>query len=337
MRDLLAATLDEDNTRRTHAEAELTGLTQNHGFCAALLEIARSAVRLDLRKSAAVYLKNQSEARKAVSTDDHTSAASCPLASGRASSPSSLGPQRMRTRPCNASSRTRSPTSRRKPLRSADTVGGTELAGASSDAYVHLSWLVPPNASRSSAGMMVIPDADGFLAPPYRAKLHKAVPRDVAHPKVRVQPVRAFLRHNDVSASRRARTSTRVSVTACMVGRYCHRRRFLLASPHMLAGFYKRSRDGAGECRIRTTRRRRSARWLVVAAVDVPSSGAVAAVVVVVAAAAATVAARVGQPLRHQCLRFPMQRVDHCGCPHGCCGRTKGVHTMWSVFGRCVP
>jgi hypothetical protein len=67
---LLTATFEDNNTLRTQAEAELKGLTQKHGFCAVLLQIIRSsAVSLDLRKSAAVYLKNQSDARRAISKD----------------------------------------------------------------------------------------------------------------------------------------------------------------------------------------------------------------------------------------------------------------------------
>lgn len=64
--NLLTATFSDDNSRRQQAEKALKKLGLQHGFCQTLLQIIRTeAVPIDIRKSAAVYLKNQSKARRA--------------------------------------------------------------------------------------------------------------------------------------------------------------------------------------------------------------------------------------------------------------------------------
>ena len=64
---LLTVTFESDNARRDAAEKALKQFSNQHGFCLVLLKIVcNGAVHKDVRKSAALYLKNRTKARKSL-------------------------------------------------------------------------------------------------------------------------------------------------------------------------------------------------------------------------------------------------------------------------------
>jgi hypothetical protein len=67
---LLQATFGEDNGLRKRAELELNKMKSMHGFCVCLIQIICSqALPSEVRTSSALFLKNQTQARHAISSD----------------------------------------------------------------------------------------------------------------------------------------------------------------------------------------------------------------------------------------------------------------------------